>query len=59
VLSSVKLGVNRPDSGADHRRRGAQGGQQDGDQGVFQPHEEYPDLGYGDGHSGERRPQAK
>ncbi len=59
VLSPVKLGINRPNSGADHRNRGTQASQHDGDQWIFQRREEYPDLDNGDRDSGERRPQAK
>jgi hypothetical protein len=37
VLSSVKSGINRPNSGADHRHRGAQASQDDGDQRIDLP----------------------
>lgn len=59
MLSSVKLGIDRPDSGADHRHRGAQASQQDGDQRIFQPREEYPDLDNSNRHSGDWRPEAE
>jgi hypothetical protein len=57
VLSSVKLGVNRPNSGADDRQRRTQASQHDGVQWVFQRRDKYPSLDNGDRNSGERNPK--
>ena len=59
MLSSVKLGINRPNSGADHRQRGTQASQHDGDQRTFKTCKQYPNLDNGDRDAGERRPQAE
>ena len=59
VLSAVKSGINGPQSGSDHRDRGAQASQQDGDQRIAQRRQEYPDLDNGNRDAGYWRPEAK
>ena len=58
VLSSVESGVNGPQSGSDHRHCGAQTSQQDGDQRISRPRQEYPDLDSSNRNSRDWRPQA-
>ena len=47
VLSAVKLGINGPHSGSDHRHRGAQASQHDCGQRIAQRRPKYPDLDNG------------
>ncbi len=59
VLSSVESGVNGPQSGSDHRHRGAQASQHDCGQRIAQRRQEYPDLDNGNRDAGYWRPEAK
>ena len=59
VLSSVKLGINGPHSGPDHRHSGAQASQHDGHQRIPRPRQRYPDLDSSDRNSRDWRPEPK
>jgi hypothetical protein len=58
VLSAVKSGINGPQSGSDHRHRGAQASQHDGDQRISRRRQQYPGLDSSNRNSGEWRPKA-
>jgi hypothetical protein len=59
VLSSVEFGVNGPHTGSDHRHRGAEASQHDGDQPITRPRQRYPGLDSSNRNSRDRRPKAK
>jgi hypothetical protein len=59
VLSAVEFGVNRPQSGSDHRHCGAQASQHDGDQPIRRRRQQYPDLDSSNRDSRDWRPKAK
>jgi len=59
VRSSVESGVNGPQSGSDHRHRGAQASQHDGNQRIPRPRQRYPDLDSCNRNSRDWRPEPK
>jgi len=59
VLSAVESGINGPQSGSDHRHRGAQASQHDGDQRIPRPRHRYPDLDSSNRDSRDWGPEAK
>jgi hypothetical protein len=59
VFSAVEFGINGPHSGSDHRHRGAQASQHDGDQPIPRPRQRYPDLDSSNRNSRDWCPKAK
>ena len=59
VFPPVELGINRPNSGADHRYGGSQTNQHDGDKRIPQSCQQDPELDNCDDATDQWRPQAK